>query len=128
MNKKVLLGMSGGVDSSVSAVLLKERGYDVTGVTLNLFPCTSCCSYIDVKSLCRKIGVEHYILDGKDDFKKYVIDDFIQSYDNCLTPNPCIECNKYMKFGYMYKKAKELGCDYVATGHYAKVVYDEKFG
>lgn len=128
MNKKVLLGMSGGVDSSVSAVLLKERGYDVTGVTLNLFPCTSCCSYIDVKSLCRKIGVEHYILDGKDDFKKYVIDDFIQSYDNCLTPNPCIECNKYMKFGYMYKKAKELGCDYVATGHYAKVEYDEKYG
>lgn len=128
MNKKVLLGMSGGVDSSVSAVLLKERGYDVTGVTLNLFPCTSCCSYIDVKSLCRRIGVEHYILDGKDDFKKYVIDDFIQSYDNCLTPNPCIECNKYMKFGYMYKKAKELGCDYVATGHYAKVEYDEKYG
>ncbi len=125
--KKVLLGMSGGVDSSVSAILLKEAGYEVIGTTLNLYPNGACCSYIDVKSICKKIGIEHYILEGKDEFKKYVIDDFIDCYSNCKTPNPCIECNKYLKFGLMYEKAKELGCDYIATGHYAKVEYSEKY-
>ena len=127
MSKKVLLGMSGGVDSSVSALLLKEAGYEVIGVTLNLFPCTTCCSYIDVKDVCRKIGIEHFIYDGVEDFEKYVIQDFISEYKQCRTPNPCIECNKYMKFGAMYEKAKELGCDYIATGHYAKIEWDDKY-
>ncbi len=127
MNKKVLLGMSGGVDSSTSAIILKEQGYDVIGVTLNLFPCASCCSYIDVKEICNQIGIPHFIYEGKDDFDKYVIQDFINEYKSCRTPNPCIQCNKYLKFGLMYKKAKELGCDYIATGHYAKIEYDNTY-
>lgn len=128
MKKKVLLGMSGGVDSSVSAIILQEQGYEVIGVTLNLFSCASCCSYIDVKSVCNTLGIPHFIIEGKDVFQKYVINDFINCYKKCTTPNPCIECNKYMKFGYMWEKAKELGCDYIATGHYAKTEYSEKYG
>ena len=127
MKKKVLLGMSGGVDSSVSAIILQEQGYEVIGVTLNLFSCASCCSYIDVKSVCNTLGIPHFIIEGKDVFQKYVINDFINCYKKCTKPNPCIECNKYMKFGLMYEKAKELGCDYIATGHYAKTEYCEKY-
>ena len=128
---RVMLGMSGGVDSSVSALLLKEKGYDVIGATLELYAGSSCCNintYIDAKGVCNQIGVPHFTFNYKDEFKKYVIDDFINCYANCKTPNPCIECNKYMKFGIMYEKAKEMGCKYIATGHYAKTEYCEKYG
>ena len=129
-NKRVLLGMSGGVDSSVSALLLKEAGYEVIGATLELFAGSSCCNintYIDAKNVCNSIGIPHFTYDYKDEFRKYVIDDFIDCYANCKTPNPCIECNKYMKFGFMWDKAKELGCNYIATGHYAKTEFNEQF-
>ena len=92
-NNKVLLGMSGGVDSSVSALLLKNTGYDVVGVTLELFAGSSCCNtntYMDAKNICNQIGIPHFIFNYQKEFKENVINDFICSYANCQTPNPCI--------------------------------------
>ncbi len=130
-NKRVMIGMSGGVDSSVAAFLLKNEGYEVVGATLELFAGSSCCNidtYIDAKNVCNQLGIPHFTFNYKDEFREHVINDFISCYANCKTPNPCIECNKYMKFGFMYEKAKELGCNYIATGHYAKTEYSEKYG
>lgn len=125
---RVLLGMSGGVDSSVAAILLKEQGYEVIGVTMHLFENNTNSSITkDAKKVCDYLEIPHYDISFNGEFKKYVIDDFICQYKNCRTPNPCIECNKYLKFGAMYEKAKELGCDFIATGHYAKIEYDEKY-
>ena len=114
MKKRILLGMSGGVDSSVSAILLKEQGYEVIGITMKLWEgelegsCCSLSSSLDAKRVCDYLEIPHYTLNFKEEFNKYVIKDFIECYKNCKTPNPCIECNKYLKFGSMYKKAQEL--------------------
>lgn len=136
-NKRVLLGMSGGVDSSASAIVLKNMGYEVIGVTMRLFEDESfdfnengCCNIStinDAKRVCDKLEIKHYVYDFRKEFKKYVIDNFIEEYKTGRTPNPCIECNKFLKFGEMYKLAKKLDCDYIATGHYAKVCFDNKY-
>lgn len=129
---KVLMAMSGGVDSSVAAYLLVMEGYDVTGVTMKLFHnediCITeghtCCSLDDTedaRSVARQLGIHHYVFNFSDVFKEKVIDRFVSDYENGRTPNPCIDCNRYIKFEKLYQRAQELSCGYVATGHYAVV-------
>ena len=111
--------MSGGVDSSVAAILLKEQGYDVVGIT---FIFTEDFDTTDAVKVCEKIGIEHHIIDYRDTFKKTVIDKFIEDYKSGITPNPCILCNREVKFNFLYQNMLSYDCDYIATGHYAKVI------
>lgn len=117
MKKKVLIGMSGGVDSSVAAYLL-TRDYDVTGVTLLLHGNDDG----DACDVCQKLGIPHFSYNAEDDFQKFVIENFKSEYLAARTPNPCIMCNLYIKFGLMQKIAEDRGFDFVATGHYSRLV------
>ena len=137
MRKRALIAMSGGVDSSVAAYLMKKAGYDCIGITMKLYDnddigmqCEkSCCSLSDIedaRAVARKIDIPYYVVNFKDDFKDKVINNFTDSYLNGMTPNPCIECNKHLKFKHLYQKAKELECDVIVTGHYGKIIKDEK--
>ncbi|MBQ7136771.1 MAG: tRNA 2-thiouridine(34) synthase MnmA [Bacilli bacterium] len=123
MNKKTVgIGMSGGVDSAAAAYLLKEQGYDVVGITMKLIDDDkSNISINDAKEVCSILGINHYVIDLQKEFKDIVITNFIDSFKNGITPNPCVVCNKHFKFGLFYDKARELGCDLIATGHYAKI-------
>jgi tRNA-specific 2-thiouridylase len=128
---KILVAMSGGVDSSVAAALLKQQGHDVVGVTMKLLDKSasdgasgrSCCGYDsshDAKLVADAIGIPHYIVNAADVFRDTVIKDFVAEYKNGRTPNPCVRCNQFVKFDYLMRKADELGCEMLATGHYAK--------
>ncbi|KAJ51849.1 tRNA-specific 2-thiouridylase [Clostridium tetanomorphum] len=132
MKKKVVLGMSGGVDSSVAAYLLLKEGYEVIGVTMQIWQndeeyeekeggCCSLSSVNDARRVAYKLGIPFYVMNFKDKFKEKVITNFIDEYIKGNTPNPCISCNKYIKFDSFLKKALKLGADYIATGHYAKI-------
>jgi tRNA-specific 2-thiouridylase len=126
---RVLLGMSGGVDSSVAGHLLREQGYDVIGVTMKVWPqdCISraedkCCgpqAVADARAVAHSLGIPHYVVDEADLFERTVIDYFTSEYRAGRTPNPCVMCNEKLKFGNLWGKAEALGCDYIATGHYA---------
>ena len=120
---KVAIGISGGVDSAVSALILKQQGNDVLGITMKLFEDDSVDKMlIDAKKVCDEVGIKHIILDLTKEFKQLVINNFIDSYKHGKTPNPCVLCNKHFKFGLLYEKAKELGYNYIATGHYVKII------
>ncbi|MBR1659178.1 MAG: tRNA 2-thiouridine(34) synthase MnmA [Oscillospiraceae bacterium] len=129
---KALIAMSGGVDSSVAALLMQEAGYDCLGCTMRLYDKEDagldreggCCSLDDVedaKSICRRLGIRHYTFNYTDDFRRNVICKFTDSYLRGETPNPCIDCNRALKFGRLLDRAAELGCDCVTTGHYARI-------
>ena len=138
-DKKAMVAMSGGVDSSVAAFLIKEAGYDAIGITMKLFnndtTCISrdnmCCTLDDVedaRSVANRLGIRHYVFNFEDDFDKEVIKRFVSAYEAGETPNPCIDCNRYIKFKRLFRRGIELQQDYVVTGHYVSVKYDEVSG
>ena len=131
--KRVVVAMSGGVDSSVAAALLAQQGHEVIGVTMRLFSAPneavarlnkSCCSIEDVedaRSVCRKIGAKHYLLNFEEEFQKHVIDYFVGEYERGRTPHPCLACNDRLKFQFLMQRAELMDADMVATGHYARI-------
>src|SRR5437868_2203331 len=133
--QRVLLGMSGGVDSSVAGYLLHEQGYEVVGVTMKVWPqdCISraedkCCgpqAIADARGVAHSLGIPHYVVDEADQFERVVIDYFSSEYQAGRTPNPCVMCNEKLKFGSLWEKARALDCDYIATGHYAIIEHPE---
>ncbi len=135
MSKKAIIAMSGGVDSSVAAFLMKDKGFDCIGATMKLYDNDdimesgekTCCSLDDIedaRSVANRLSIPYYVFNFKDDFKEKVIDKFIATYENGGTPNPCIDCNRHLKFKRLFQKMQELGFDYVVTGHYARVEED----
>lgn len=119
--ERIMIGLSGGVDSSVSAHLLLEKGYEVAGVTLLLCQGAEDTNSVDAKAVCDRLGIKHFVFDLQKEFSDFVIFDFTSQYINGKTPNPCLECNKHIKFGEMIKIAEENGYDKIATGHYARI-------
>ena len=139
MNNRALIGMSGGVDSSVAAALMCQQGYECIGANMKLYAgeipdgCggKTCCSLEDAedaRSVCYKLGMKFHVFNFTSDFSKEVMDRFVRAYESGATPNPCIDCNQYMKFGRLYERAQLLDCDTIVSGHYARVVYDEGSG
>ena len=138
MKKKIAVAMSGGVDSSVAAAVLKEEGYEVIGLTMKLWEYddvggnveneSSCCSLESINNaryVCSQIGIKHYTLDFTDIFERYIINNFVKEYLSGRTPNPCILCNVKIKWEALLKKALEIGADYFSTGHYARIEFDK---
>ena len=127
MSERMLVAMSGGVDSSVAAALLVEAGHDVVGVTLKLWGGASdsgCCSVADVddaRAVARRLGIEHHVFNFGDDFDAQVVAPYVADHAAGRTPNPCIECNRHLKFGRLLRRATQLGFDAVATGHHARI-------
>ena len=127
---KVLVGMSGGVDSSAVCMMLQEQGYEVVGLTMRMWDCSwqipegkSEPQFItEARSLAESLGIEHHTLDIRDEFKTSVVKDFINEYMEGRTPNPCVMCNKHFKWKKLLEMADKLGCEKVATGHYARIV------
>lgn len=139
MAKKALIAMSGGVDSSVAALLTKEQGYACAGITMKLYSNddagiekdNTCCSLDDIedaRAVCRRLDIPYYVFNFRESFNSQVIDPFIKAYENGATPNPCIDCNRFIKFNRLMQRMKELGMDYVVTGHYARIEYNEASG
>lgn len=137
MSQKALIAMSGGVDSSVAAWLIREKGYDCAGATMRLFQkeemtaepgCCTSQDMEDARAVADMLGMPYYVYDFADRFREAVIDRFVEAYENGRTPNPCIDCNRYLKFEELFLRGRQLGCDFVVTGHYARTGYDEKSG